>query len=301
VFTFKSAAGGGRLRFDPASVPHYNPAFAPGGYFTDWVAYDVSMAQFAVSSFNSSPDYPVYTVSDLKLAFFYQRKRGDGPLRARMTKHDHEFVLEFVPNAVKLTHRLPDGSTTEIAPVSVFDPSRVSGPIRVDFENVDYRVIVRLNEKVVFETTPEQYKPDVEELLARYGTMDRRPFPPPAVSLDAARQEAMFSHVGLWRDVYYTPEQEGRVEIRHASPRRPVQLNADEYFVMGDNSAASSDARYWTERVHLPEEQLDTESGRVPGRFMLGRAFFVYWPAGYRPLDRAPSVVPDFGDMRLIH
>jgi signal peptidase I len=301
AFTFKSQSGGGRLRFDPTTVPRYNPAFAPGGYFTDWVAYDVSMGQFALSSFNSSPDYPVYTVSDLKLAFFYERKSGDGPLRARMTKHDHEFVLEFDPTTVKLKHRLPDGSEVEIPAVAAFDPSKVSGPVRVDFENVDYRVIVRLNGKVVFETTPEQYKPDVEDLMGRYGTMDRRPFPPPAVSLDAARQEARFSHVGVWRDVYYTPEQDGRLELRHASPRHPVRLKDDEYFVMGDNSAASSDARYWTERVHLPEEHLDVESGRVPGRFMLGRAFFVYWPAGYRPLDRAPSVVPNFGDMRLIH
>jgi signal peptidase I len=301
VFRFKSATGGGRLKFDPTTVPHYNPAYAPGGYFTDWLAYDVSMTQFDTSSFNSMPDYPVYTVSDLKLAFFYQRHSGEGPLRARMTKHDHEFALEFDPNAVKLKHRRPDGSEVEIPAVAPFDPSKVSGPIRVDFENVDYRVIVRLNEKVVFETTPEQYKPDVEELLERFGGMNRTLFPPPAVSLDAARQDAEFSHVSLWRDVYYTPEEAGRSPLRHGSPSHPVELKADEFFVMGDNSAASSDARYWTESVHLPDEQLDAESGRVPGRFMLGRAFFVYWPAGYRPLDRAPSIVPDFGDMRLIH
>ena len=35
--------------------------------------------------------------------------------------------------------------------------------------------------------------------------------------------------------------------------------------------------------VKLPWEDLDVESGRVPGRFLLGKAFFVYWPAGYRP------------------
>ena len=35
-------------------------------------------------------------------------------------------------------------------------------------------------------------------------------------------------------------------------------------------------------------------------KMMLGRAFFVYWPAGYRPLKGAPALVPNFGDMRLI-
>ena len=51
------------------TVPHYNPSFAPGGYFTDWLAYDATMNQEG-NSFGSSGDYTVYTVSDLKLAFF---------------------------------------------------------------------------------------------------------------------------------------------------------------------------------------------------------------------------------------
>ena len=34
---------------------------------------------------------------------------------------------------------------------------------------------------------------------------------------------------------------------------------------------------------------------------MLGKAFFVYWPAGYRPFESSPALAPDFGDMRFIH
>jgi len=298
VITFKSDQGA-RLRFDPTTVPHYNKSLAPGGYFTDWLAYDATMNQEG-NSFGSGGDYTVYTVSDLKLDFFYQRKAGDGPLRARMTKHDHEFVVEFEPTTVKLKHRLPNGSEVEIPALKALNPSTIAGPLRVEFSNADYRVSVRINDELIFQTTPEQYSPNIEDLLARYGHALRTPFPPPAVSLDAARQEAVFSHVSLWRDVYYTPDANGS-EIRHAGPNRPVELKPEEYFVMGDNSSASSDARYWWEEVHLPDEKLNAESGRVPGRFMLGRALFVYWPAGYRPLDRAPALVPNFGDMRLIH
>jgi signal peptidase I len=299
VIRFNSLSGGARLRFDPTTVPHYNPSFAPGGYFTDWLAYDATMNQEG-NSFGSTGDYTVYTVSDLKLSFFYERKAGDGPLRARMTKHDHEFVVEFEPTRVRLKHRLPNGSEVEIPALKEVNPSTMAGPMRVDFSNADYRVNVRINEELVFQTTPEQYSPNVEDLLARYGHSMRTPFATPAVSLDAARQEAAFSHVSLSRDIYYTPEI-GSSEITHAGPSRPVLLKPEEYFVMGDNSSASSDARYWTEEVHLPDEKLNADSGRVPGRFMLGRAFFVYWPAGYRPLDRAPALVPNFGDMRLIH
>ena len=40
----------------------------------------------------------------------------------------------------------------------------------------------------------------------------------------------------------------------------------------------------------------------MPGRFMLGKAFFVYWPAGYRPVPNGSRrSCPNFGDMRFIH
>ena len=47
-------------------------------------------------------------------------------------------------------------------------------------------------------------------------------------------------------------------------------------------------------------DQLSVEAGRVPARFLLGRAFFVYWPAGFRPAQMMPALAPDFGDMRFI-
>jgi len=303
TFAFNATEGGGRLRFDPTTLPHYSPAVAEGGYFTDWLAYDATMWQGG-GDFRATGDYAVYTVSDLRLDFTYERTSGTAPLRARMTKYDHEFVVMLTPTKVTLTHRKPDGGSVEIPALAEFDPSKAGGPVRVDFQNVDYQVSVRVNDRLIFRTTPEQYGPDVAGVLSRNATRPRNGYPPPAVSLDAqAPQQATVSHVSLWRDIYYTPEDANyRREIPHASPSRPMKLGADEYFVMGDNSAASSDARYWPDEVHLPDEgNLNVESGRVPGRFMLGRAFFVYWPAGYRPLERAPALVPNFGDMRLIH
>ena len=53
--------------------------------------------------------------------------------------------------------------------------------------------------------------------------------------------------------------------------------------------------------IFLLSESL-VESGRVPERFLLGRAFFVYWPAGYRPFSPGmPGLIPNFGEMRFIH
>ena len=125
----------------------------------------------------------------------------------------------------------------------------------------------------------------------------RKP-PKPDVRVTAADQSCAVSNVSLWRDVHYTADRS-----EWATPHNPIRLGPDEYFVLGDNTVISKDARYWTQPVRLPGEDLDVEAGRVPGRFLLGKAFFVYWPAGFRPFGSAelPGVIPNFGGMRFIH
>jgi signal peptidase I len=45
--------------------------------------------------------------------------------------------------------------------------------------------------------------------------------------------------------------------------RTPIKIPPDEYFMMGDNRGASDDSRFW---------------GPIPGRWIIGVAFFTYWP-----------------------
>lgn len=44
---------------------------------------------------------------------------------------------------------------------------------------------------------------------------------------------------------------------------KPLEVPRDNFFVMGDNSASSRDSRFW---------------GFVPRRYLVGKAFLVYWP-----------------------
>jgi signal peptidase I len=44
---------------------------------------------------------------------------------------------------------------------------------------------------------------------------------------------------------------------------RPIKIPPDHFFMMGDNRGASDDSRFW---------------GPVPKKWIIGQAFFTYWP-----------------------
>ena len=237
-------------------------------------------------------------VSDVKLSLFYQRQGGDGPLRLQLTKLGRNFTAELSPGRARLLSADFDGGEpVELASAAL--PAGGSHPVHIEFMNVDYRVTLRVDGRDLLQTTPQQYRPDVESLLRGWRNKSQ---PKPEIRLGAEAQACTLSHVTLWRDVYYTNHdfESYSSDIKWGIPSRPVKLGPDEYWVLGDNSLMSGDGRYWGMPVDLPEEGLRAQPGVVPGRFLLGKAFFVYWPAGYRLSSGSPGVVPNFGNMRFI-
>jgi signal peptidase I len=115
--------------------------------------------------------------------------------------------------------------------------------------------------------------------------------------------------VGLDRDLYYHPG----IYARHdgmgqphprasrpamaTHPEQPALLRQGQYFVCGDNSAASLDARLWGAPDPWVAATIDPTIGVVPRDLLIGKAFFVYFPAMHRE-RRVPMV--DFGRMRFI-
>lgn len=285
TFTFSNPNGAASIIFDAAANPRKYS-------LSEWLAYDVTDGQSG-DSYNLNPQPPAANVSDIKLEFFYQRNAGDGALTAEISKRDRKFQAVLTQSDAKL---LMDG---QLVGQSMALP-KTSGPVHVELMNVDYRVSLRINNVEVAATTPADYSPNIQKLIQEFQT--NATAPKPTVQITADSQTSEISHLSLWRDVYYRNNNGGN-PLPWANPNRVMELGKDEFFVLGDNSQVSLDARYWDQPINLPHENLSVEPGRVPRRFMLGKAFFVYWPAGYKPVDapRVPALAPNFGDMRFIH
>mgnify|MGYP005846627205 CR=1 FL=1 len=327
AFRFDNLAGEGTIFFDRSANPNARK-------LTDILAYDETSSVTPQGDNYHIEGYiqdriPHWNVSDVMVRFMYDRRAGDGPLAVSLGKLGDTFTAEFSPQSVRL---LKNGQEIRQAALS----AKARRHLDVQFMNVDYQVTLYVNDHLMFRTRPEDYAPNVERLMEMHADRQRiarrtnsepravrEVFPPPTIEISASRQQATIRHLSLWRDIYYTPvSQDPRLsradyshEIQWGRPGRPGDVPGpitlasralgaaeDEYFVLGDNSILSGDARTWVEPVRLDTEELDVAAGRVPGRFMIGKAFFVYWPAGYRPFSQTmPGIVPNFGDLRFIH
>ncbi len=88
---------------------------------------------------------------------------------------------------------------------------------------------------------------------------------PPNLYVNGSRaQEPPFRRVMAAEDGYRGYDN-GPIRGFLTAPDDPKRLPPHEYFALGDNSKNSADSRYW---------------GTVPGRNLMGRGAFVYWPFG---------------------
>jgi signal peptidase I len=241
---------------------------------------------------------PAYWVGDLTLRFRLElREVGEAAaLEIVLNKGHREFRCVIDPTSGEATLGYTDqafGRDRAIAKAAT--PLRGRGSYSVIFANVDQRLCLWINNKLMplenlengsrdgeYDSPPTTVVPTANDLA------------PVGISLRGAT--AGISQLKLQRDIYYRPEQslwsKRRDQDRgfddpHAlysaldNPERYAQLyrehahwaefpplNADEYFVLGDNSPASLDSRLW-----------DTTHA-VPRHDLLGKAFFIYWPHG---------------------
>jgi len=179
-------------------------------------------------------------------------------------------------------------------------------PYRIAMANCQHQVRFWINGRLIMQYTPNW---TVAMAMAQYAREAGGHLMVPRIAIHVMGACSL-RHLVLMRDIYYT---QMRRELPSSNPydplgsvpgtgtmNNPITLKAGQYYVLGDNSNDSDDSRAWG---HI-EPILRAEGipyGVVPARYMMGQAFMVYWPAGFRPLQSINiPIVPNVGRMRLI-
>ena len=252
--------------------------------------------------------------SDLKLSFTFVPRAADAKVGLHLSSFEHHFRAWLsADGSCVLEHGLtePGGGPRWDKTPWAFDqlpPLQVGRGLEVALTHADGQVILWVDGKKLLQTTPAQYPADRKQIMQAV----ERGVPVPDVAILATGGASELWHVRLLRDVYYTCTNTYGSDGRNTeapgwgTTGNPIVLRKferkpelDEFFVLGDNSPASKDSRMWG--YHAPTLREGYRQGTVPRYNMIGKAFFVYWPGGYRlPLLPRLPIVPNVGRMRLI-
>ncbi len=288
----------------------------------DFYSYNVDAQRPA---FDRTPIH--YPVSDLRLAFVLVPRSGGGALTLKLTKGSVAFWARIGSDGhVSLTRTASGEDPRGAAPLltSRVDPMAPGRNRAVAFENVDYRVRLSIDGRVVLETAPDQYAPDLRSLRADWRAVREAAYRSQPELREAVRARPRAEapriyaedtslelwHLAVHRDVYYTPvirphEVSEWCAVGWGVDGNPIALGEGEFFMLGDNSPQSKDSRLWDHAgEHMKARGEDFQLGSVPRDQLIGRAFFVYWPSGLRPewlpFVKEFGIIPNVGRMRWI-
>ncbi len=203
----------------------------------------------------------------------------------------------------QLFHWMPKSNSFSIIAPRKMDrlltasPVAPGSPCRISMSNEDHQIRFWINGQLVLQYTSAW---TARQAIAQVQTARQFGQEEPRISLHV-QGTCSLRHLILMRDIYYTQMTiEGTSSPGTGTMTNPITLKKNQYFVLGDNSNYSDDSRAWNtveplwRKLHLP-------LGVVPQRFLIGRAFMVYWPAGFRPLRFINwAFIPNVGKMRFI-
>ncbi len=177
-----------------------------------------------------------------------------------LSKGPHRYQATFQNGLVELARVGPQGRKMAEAPTRI-----TTGSHQLRFANVDCRLRVWVDGQAIPFGDDANYAPDAPP--EQFDPMDKSE--EGFTVANDVRAPASIGVVGnidvrrlvLWRDTYFTYSDAPFRGIARYTDTFYVQ--PDHYFVMGDNSAQSSDSRKW---------------GAVPDRLMLGKASAIFFP-----------------------
>lgn len=265
-----------------------------------------------------------FPVSDVRVAFAVKPSAGTAEVGVVLRARRHEFSAQISGTQVTIRQREAPSEGGPQTAWSVLGTGTVGEPLATDrFTSVevwhaDQSVQVWLDGELVargdYDWTPAEraraaFGMSIAEVLARPARRDRSErevrgltdpaiYPSCEVRIGFSGGPVEVSRAALWRDLHYQAAIKAMDLAGSATdPRTTPTLGPDHFFVCGDNSPASLDARLWPSVDPWVEEQIDPTIGVVHRDLLVGKAFFVYFPA---PVPTRGLWMPDFGRLRFI-
>ncbi len=264
-------------------------------------------------------------IEDIRLAATIVPQRDDTHVEFEVTTR-----LDSGPTTVVVSYdadggvslRREDGTNqNQVRPIaSASTPYRL-GPgqaRRLELWVVDQALLVFIDGREVLR---KEYDLPMSLLRTRPPPHDR-----PSIAIRVRCDSAKLQGIELDRDLAYTPRlADGTPAVRGAPYRTangtltdppPLIIRAQRYFVLGDNSPISSDGRFWDRLEPWVEQRMYEEASTqpadargyladhaqvVPRGLMVGRAFFIYFPAPHAVNRSGRHILPNFGEMRFVH
>jgi signal peptidase I len=313
-----STAEATTLKWDVGDRPivdwnYYNMLAPPGNYRADFVS-DVRVAAGVVAE---DPSALAMTLEIGAREHTFQFVIEDGEALIRM-KPDFDPEAQWVGG--------------ESVPI---DLPRSGKVFNVEFWHVDQSMSIYIDgERVAYyeyNWSPAQRlkyatgRLDADESSApQIGALVDEATSPPTIAWHFRGSPVELHRVALDRDLYYkaddyrqTPRHQSlaaddEVQQKYGSlvrdrspaygthPGKPARLGPDHFFMLGDNSAASSDSRLWGAPHPLVATQIDPAPFVVHRRLMLGKAWVVYFPSPFAMSEGGRAFIPDFGRLRFI-
>lgn len=275
-------------------------------------------------------------VGDLRVAGTVTPGRDDARIAIELDVRGTQYRWELGGGTARLRMR-PEALAGEgpeagwTGPAAVELPRLAAGrPVRVEAWHADQRMVLRVDGRAVIEhvydwrprerlerTTGRPAGGDDAEALGALA--ERGPsrmaelrwrFEGGPVELDRAEVD---------RDIHYAPYDAlklryglqgnpprpdlGDLRLDHGygcHPTTPARMGPDQFYMLGDNTLASSDSRAWGSPHPIVAETVDPSAFVVHRSLLMGKAWVVYFPALHPITEGGRGFIPNFGDLRFI-
>lgn len=287
-----------------------------GRLISDFYAYNSSRAindEYGDSTpdfRDNSPGYGHYWVDDLAVECEAEITEATGEIVLDLVRAGGHYTCRIDTKSGQATLSILDAdgkavglSDQQLASVTADTSVKGAGSHRLRLSNVDHELRLWVDGWAVTFNQPATYESE-RQIMPDVNTPGGDVAP---VGIGGKNQALTIRHLRVLRDKYYIAgSYEDEYGFTH--PNEPMitdvlghpnesrvynllirrqetqfELAAEQFLPLGDNSPASSDARYW------PEHYVDR-------RLLVGRAIFIYWPHSWN----MPPFFPNFRKMQPI-